>query len=231
MLPNSSIFRWQLYLVSNIKLSFSGWRWPLSHHYSRSVVRFLSARTHSSQADPDLCRGKTLCTTGAKHDHIYCPNSAISSSTQCSTPFYTSIFISTPPPLKIKGTHIQTYKVQDKSSLDPKSHSSAISETLFCVSFHTTCKKNSRTYFQVSSVPCYHRVSCSRLEVCSVHRMLFSLGVAITSIKKATTLIQWGVTSLSRQAHSREGGSAGRWMLLKVFLIRFITQQNLTRSM
>lgn len=87
-----------------------------------------------------------------------------------------------PRSLKIKGTHIQTYKVQDKSSLDPKSHSSAISETLFRVSFHATWKKNSRTYFQVSSVLCYHRVSCSRLETCSVHRMLFSLVLAITPI-------------------------------------------------
>lgn len=197
MLPNSSIFRWQLYLVSSIKLSFSGWRWPLSHHYSRSVVRFLSARTHSSQADPDLCTGKTLCTTGAKHDHIYCPNSAISSSTQCSTPFYTSIFISTSPQNK-RNTHTNIQS-QDKSNLDPKSHSSAISETLFCVSFHTTWRKTQGHIFKFL-VSLVIRVSCSRLETCSVHRMLFSLGLAITSIKKATTLIQWGVTSLSRQA-------------------------------
>lgn len=103
------------------------------------------------------------------------------------------------PPLKIKGTHIQTYKVKIRAALT-QNHIQALSAKHSSVSASTQPARKTQGHIFKFLVSLVIRVSCSRLETCSVHRMLFSLGLAITSIKKATTLIQWGVTSLSRQA-------------------------------
>lgn len=183
MLPNSSIFRWQLYLVSNIKLSFFRMKMTIKSSLLTLACTFLISKDTFFPGRPwSLHREDTVHHWSQTWSHLL--SQLLPSAAPHSAPLLFIPQSSSLPPrsLKIKGTHIQTYKVQDKSSLDPKSHLSVISETLFCVSFHTTWKKNSRTYFQVSSVLCYHRVSCSRLETCSVHRMLFSLGLAITPI-------------------------------------------------